>query len=370
MTTLDVTWRRSEEGLADVFGFGDELRAFIQNDALQTSTAALKAILEIETGAARIAEIAAVTGVVNPVTAVLALLIDNLRKRIEDVRKTGIYMLPIGLQTEANTTILGGSVTVPTGITSSFSTSGGLNGVQRYIRKNLRNRRDPARPNFSEEAYVGGFGFIAFGLDKATLDKVKDLITKGFFSDAMTRRKAGLETFAATTDLTKVFTSAYEANRIALTARPIPDSPWIFTNVGKMLPASVFNDPLIALEGLLVGILAILGAADALFKKFLSFVQATLKQIEDLIRILNDVIELLDLLFLRFPLAIFSFEPQLGGTKAIEDSLSDWFSSARPQLNDVPDNSFMVGLFTMFGAPGLSEVQVTRDILGAIVSFS
>lgn len=364
--TIQITWARSDDGLASLLGITDwvqDLKSL--SDKVQTLTAALSATeeaLSIVEGILSRAFDLALGGFIRPI-------IEDLRDRIRDLRKTGVYMLPVGFHAGANATVGSVQITRPDTV-RDLGVRGGLQGLKNHLRTAFLNERDPRWPGLSHNAFVCGTGVFAFGLDMSAIDTVADLIEKGFMSDPMLRSCQDLEKYAVglTADgLTSTFKDAFDSYRSAQSAKFFQKSRWSSLTLEELLPTE-FSDFLIKLEATLNGILALTFKVN-LFQKYIAVIKATIVRIQEMLALVQSVIAFLDLLLVRFPVAIFQFDG-VGGMPGMADALDDWFDPQKhPELSDVPPGSMMIGLLLMAGSTSAAELDENRAIINRVVKF-
>lgn len=356
-----VYWTRAEGGLADVLGV-DDLTAL--KDTAKGIAEAIKFVYEALEVAAQAANILNQLGDLGLAT-LLRPIIEDLRERIQDFRKTGIYMLPLGFR-------LGKQGVVSAGDDFPFLT-GGRDALKNAIRAAVLNDRDPGRPPFGNDAYVGGIGVFAFGPDAAIIRVAKDLLEKAFIGDdAVAQAAAGLVKYTRTLGDTRFFTEgfkdAYQQYRDANTITPQTYTPWISRTLQDLVPG--VGAFLLRVEAALNGILAV-SLKIRLAAEILAVIQAALQEIALLLRIIEDIVKFLDLILTRFPVLIMRFEPQIGGVRGLARDLDDWFNpSLHPELADFSPNAYAAGMLFLAGFPSFEDADDTSGTIEKLLKFS
>lgn len=378
--TLQVVIEKTDGGLADLFGAGAEVAEALK-DASEGLTAATKAVLTALDAVSVIENL--IVGLVdNPVVALLKKAIRDLAQRIQDFRKTGVYLLPIGFSVgpPGSIPMAVGSAALNTFATGSFVPVVGLGGLKSTLQLALTNARDPSRPSFGPNAYTMGTLIAGFGIpsdvvstitqaaDRAkSADGIREIIKSIFLTSPIVQAMTNVQTYLVNTDLDKTFQDAYAAYRIANSPTPPAETPWAFQTLEDLLPG--FGDIFLEIEARLNALLSLFTALTGL-KAFFDLVKAALLEIENFIRVLDGIVTFLNLLLTRFPLIQFRWGPTLGGATEIAASLQDWFDpSQHPELQDIAPNSLMVGIMLLAGSASLDESDAQQAIYKQLLKF-
>lgn len=266
----------------------------------------------------------------DPLLVGIQATLDTLRELTEDLINTGVSVLFVPV------------------------TTGGLRAHSRFIRANLLNSRDPRRPDFSDDAYVAGFGMLGFGIDNLAVDQIKRSFEGAFLTDENTQRiadKVRLERVGK-------FFDPFKKNKIAGTAKPIPDSPWVTLRASDFIPKA--GEVLNKVQSFLASLQSHIDSEQ--ITKYIKFIDQTLTQVAETITAVDDVLNFINESFPDLPLKFYSFRAQSGGTDAVANSIASWMNPAlQPELEDVPGDAYTTGVFVMWGAPTFEEVQATYE---------
>lgn len=364
--SLPVIVERTDAGLISVFGGDSGDIATIASD-LKSGSAFLHTIEAALTAVSTATSVlnSLLVGIADGPAALIRVIVQNITARIEDLRKTGIYMLPIGFSIgpPGSIKVTGKDVTVPTATLNAVI---GLGGLRNTLSLALLNARDPHRPSFGPDAYTSGTLIVGFGLQADAVELIRQLFESVFFRPVVLAAM-NLQAFYANSNPQKTFNDAYEAYRLANSPISPAVTPWTFQTVETMLPA-VFGDFLLEVEARLNALLTLsisLKGLDA----FVKLVQAALQEIQDLLRLLDSLLVFLNLLLTKFPILQFRWS-SVGGAAEIAASLNDWFDpSQHPELKDVASNSYMVGVMLLEGSPSVDTSDSQSAIISKLLNF-
>lgn len=365
--TVGCSWEyRPDGGLATILGPLQLLVEPLQDLSGKVNTL-VEALNVVKTTVGIVDQFVTMVGDIGLAT-LLRPIVEDVRNRIRDIRKTGIYMLPIGFK--ANVGLGGAQIEWP-GSPLDIGIDGGLGGLKNALRLAFLDERDPCWPALSDSAGVAGTLFVAFGLDATAIQTVRDLLKKGFMSDQMLNACQDMETFwngMSADGLDKAFKDGFNRYRIQETARYGTTGVWSSLSLERVLPDE-FSTFLIRIEAALNGLLAMLVRIQ-LLKQFLAVLTATIERIEAILAIVQSVLAFLQLLLVRFPVAMMTFGPSTGGMRGMADSLDSWFdAAAHPEIDDVPSNSKILAVLFLLGCPTLEDMDENLIILNQVMQF-
>lgn len=232
---------------------------------------------------------------------------------------------------------------------------GGLDGFGNFIRSQLSNLRKPDVPNFSEEAFIGSFGALAYAPDLVSIELIHDDLVAQVSVDDNLIRKLQLDTL--------VDTATYHSHslkyKIAKTASPQPDSPWVTLQASQFIPKSgeITEDIRAYLSGINTQV-----AVNPL-DDIIALAQGSIDNATALASSLQTTAEFIESVFPDLPLKFFKQSATDGGTAGLSESTKDWFDKTKhPELAEIPNNSWMSGYIVVWGGPDFDSVQNIYDI--------
>jgi len=263
---------------------------------------------------------------VDPIFAAISAALEALDNLLNDLINTGGFLLVIPPQ------------------------RGGLNGFGNFVRVALSNDRLIDRPRFTEDAFVAAFGGFAFAPDNLVAQTFATTFNRFLSADEFIRRKSGVEALVSTA----TFRAHDTKFKLARSASPIEDGPWVSVSAAKFIPKA--GDLVADISSYLRGI-----NRQVKSNPFDDFIRLTDQIIANADQFADDIEETADFIDASFPdlpIKFFKVDPQSGGTDAVFESTKDWFNRQAhiEDLEDVPENSFITGFFVYIGGPDLSTV--------------
>jgi hypothetical protein len=357
--TMNVEWS-NKEGLLGIFPIAEPIQDLVAASAKIGGT--VKTLLEALNSLSAIENLIA-AGLTNAISLVVRPIIEDVRNRIRDIRKTGAYVTTLGFRQN----LLRGSVLVGDKRTDFTGLAGGLSGLKRELAFALSNERDPSWPGFGPTSFTTGIGVFVHGPDKTMIDRAMALFEKVFVSDDVKKNALGIRDFFVDQvegGAERTFRDGFDSYRQANTANLTSDPKWGFMSLEALIGG--LGDPLVAIESLLNGLLSLLVKLQ-IFHKFFELARAVLAEIVQVLQILQSFIDFLELLLTKFPIITLRFRPQPGGVRGIVESLDEWFDPAlHPELKTVSANAYTLGIFILGGFPSAATVQAEEVVWDAI----
>jgi len=271
----------------------------------------------------------------------LNVFIELLRKTINDVINTGVFLLII-----------------PPG-------QGGLARMRNFVRTALLNVRDPKRPTFSDEAFIWATGGLAFGFDVPRAQEAFTVITKVITSNVKMKRAAlaeRLETLGGVAP-------SYYKNQLAGDAGPIEKSPWQRARLSDLTPG--LNEVLVKASSYL---LTVQNSATVSTKdSFLDFANQQYSLTVGLIEEITNAISFLVNTLEKFPILVFGAKtPVVGGLNELISAVDRDFYNVdlHPELEPVTDISLTTGYFIVGGAPSLEAATAEYETVKGIYNLT
>lgn len=232
---------------------------------------------------------------------------------------------------------------------------GGTTSFGNVVRTALANMRNPEVPDFSESAAVACFGMLVSAPDSVGVRLMyDDLVLSVSVSDNIVR-KLGIDTLVGTGR----FVSHDLSFKIAGSASPQPDTPWVTMQASQFIPKSL---------DIVSKITQYLSAINTQivvnpFDKIIDIAQQTADKAAALASSLQVTADFIEAVFHDLPIHFFRVEPQTGGTKSISESTKNWFDvKKQTQLVDVAANAWVAGYIVVIGASTLSETTNVYNI--------
>lgn len=295
-------------------------------DFISTSAEASKAVFEVLKVTSGF-----IPPTVDPILAGVQATIDTLTNLINDLQNAGGSLLLLEPQ------------------------KGGPNQFGNAIRTALANDRIPEVPVFSSDAYIAAFGVMGFAPDVVTIDLVRDDIVSGVSASDNIVGKLGIPTLVETAN----FKSHDLKFKLAQSATPQPDTPWVTVQASQFIPKSeeIATDIKAYLSGTNTSIA--LNPLDEL----IALAQNVADSATQIATDLQTTAEFLESLFPDTSVKFFKLAPTEGGTEELSEATKDWFdTTTQENLSDVPKNSYTTGYIVVMGAPDLTELQTIYDI--------
>lgn len=226
----------------------------------------------------------------------------------------------------------------------------GLKRFSNFIRRELVNTRNAEVPNFSKSAYIGAWGVMAHAPDVVGIQAIYNDLVLGVSVDETISRKLNIPSLISTANF-----AAHDLKfKLARTAAPQEDTPWVTMQASQFIPKS--GEIVRSISQYLVGINSQI-ARNPLdeFIDLSNQVAATAQAFSDDLQRTADFI---DAVFPDIPIKLFKASPTIGGTEALTLSLLDWFDADQhTELSDVSDNAYTAGYIIVYGAPSLAQAQ-------------
>lgn len=227
---------------------------------------------------------------------------------------------------------------------------GGLNQFGNVIRTQLSNKRNQEVPNYPPTAYAGAFGAVAYAPDLVAIRLIHDKIVLNVSVDDNIERKLGTDTLVGSTKF-----AAHDLKfKLARTASPQPDTPWVTVKASQLIPKS--GEIAENIKQYLSGINTQIAASP--FDSLIDLAQATIDSATAIAANLQTTADFIESVFPDTPLKFYKVEPKVGGSAGIFESTKDWFDITKhTEIEDVPENGWVTGYIVVFGASDLTSAQ-------------